>query len=187
MTRPAAVCDVACRISSHAVEIRAAPSIEARRSEPAPPRRAPRSCWHTRTRTPQPPSIASTVSRASGLPRRTRSHERRSSSCDPCRLCPRPEGTSPGALVLDTERQGGDDVGILAVCTSDKHLALFFVNEMDAPAAVSLQVDGAAPERLTVRRTDTRAVASPAGTMQLDAGAGYVELPARSITTLSSS
>jgi hypothetical protein len=32
----------------HAVRFRASPSIEARRSEPARPRRAPRSCWHAR-------------------------------------------------------------------------------------------------------------------------------------------
>jgi hypothetical protein len=93
----------------------------------------------------------------------------------------------PGARVLDTERHGGDDVGLLAIRTADTGLAVFLVNEQDSPVDVSLQVSDAGTESLAVIRTDESAVASAAGTVRLDGGAGQLELPPRSLTTLSSS
>jgi hypothetical protein len=93
----------------------------------------------------------------------------------------------PGAQVLDTERHGGDDIGLLAIRAADGRLAMFFVNDQDSAVDVSLQVIGAAPETFSVTRTDDAAVASAAGTLRLDQGVAHVELPARSLTTLSSS
>jgi hypothetical protein len=64
----------------------------------------------------------------------------------------------PGAQVLDTQREGGDDIGLLAVRLADARVALFFVNQREAAIDV-----------------------------QLEDGAGRVRLPGRSITTLASS
>jgi len=89
--------------------------------------------------------------------------------------------------VLGQVLDRGDDVGLLAIRTADGRLAMFFVNEQDSPVDVSLQLSGAAPETFSVTRTDDAAVASAAGTVRLDGGAGQLTLPERSLTTLSSS
>jgi hypothetical protein len=96
----------------------------------------------------------------------------------------------PGAEVLPTQRQGGDDLGLLAVRTADGRLAVFVVNQQETPVDLDLQlIDGASEltSSLSVIRTDPLAVASPDGTVQLEAGAASVQLPGRSLTTLLSS
>jgi hypothetical protein len=93
----------------------------------------------------------------------------------------------PGARVLETERHGGDDVGLLAIREADGHVAMFFVNQQDSAVDVMVRLSGPAPETFSVTRTDDAAVASAAGTVQLVGGAGQLILPERSLTTLSSS
>ena len=96
----------------------------------------------------------------------------------------------PGAQVLQTERLGGNDVGLLAVRTADQRLALFLVNQKEAAVEVDLSLQGpagVAPDLLVVTRTDATQTASPDGAVELEDGAGYVRLPGRSITTLLSS
>jgi hypothetical protein len=96
----------------------------------------------------------------------------------------------PGAHVLETERQGGDDLGLLAVRTVDQRLALFLVNQEDAAIDVDLALAGApgpSPGVLTVTRTDALMTATPDGVVELDDSVGHVHLPGRSITSLLSS
>jgi O-glycosyl hydrolase len=96
----------------------------------------------------------------------------------------------PGAQVLQTERQGGDDVGLLAVRTADQRLALFFVNQQNAPIDVDLELIGRSesiPGVLGITRTDEAATMLLDGVVTLDHGAGLVRLPSQSITTLLSS
>jgi hypothetical protein len=94
----------------------------------------------------------------------------------------------PGAQVLETERQGGADLGLLAVRTADKHLALFFVNQQSAPIDLDLDLVGSpemiAPASLSVIQTTGAAPLQPAGAIRLDQATASVTLPARSIVTL---
>ena len=93
----------------------------------------------------------------------------------------------PGAQVLDTERQGGDDLGLLAVRTADEHLALFFVNQQSAPIDLDLDLIGPpelTPAFLSVTRTDAAAALSADGVVRLDQGTATITLPPRSIVTL---
>jgi O-glycosyl hydrolase len=93
----------------------------------------------------------------------------------------------PGAQVLQTERRGGDDLGLLAIRTVDGHLAVFFVNQKDAPVEVNLQLTGGpttVPAVFNVTRTDAAAAACAEGAIQLPQGTGRIDLPGRSITTL---
>lgn len=96
----------------------------------------------------------------------------------------------PGARVLETERYGGDDLGLLAVRTVDQRLALFFVNEQDAGIDVDLELTGPSsevPAILGVTQTDATATAAPAGALAIVDGETHVHLPGRSVTTLLSS
>lgn len=96
----------------------------------------------------------------------------------------------PGAQVLQVNRQGGDDLGLLAAHTADGRLVAFFVNQRTSPVDVDFSLlGGSAPEPavLSVTRTDAMAAASPDGTIELHDGSGYMQLPGRSITTLLSS
>ena len=93
----------------------------------------------------------------------------------------------PGAHVLQADRRGGGDLGLLAIRTVDRRLALFFVNQQPDPIEVDLELTGAlgaAPDMFSVTRTDAAAAASVVGTLELDQGAGSVHLPGRSITSL---
>jgi hypothetical protein len=94
----------------------------------------------------------------------------------------------PGAQVLETERQGGADLGLLAVRTADKHLALFFVNQQSAPIDLDLDLVGSpemiAPASLSVIQTTGAAPLQPTGAIRLDQATASVTLPARSIVTL---
>jgi hypothetical protein len=91
----------------------------------------------------------------------------------------------PGAQVLHTERPGGDDIGLLAVRTVDGRVAVFLVNQRDAPVELALELTGgSSPDMLSVARTDALSAATPDGTVELDDGSSYVRLPGRSITTL---
>jgi hypothetical protein len=87
-----------------------------------------------------------------------------------------------GAQVLDTERHGGDDIGLLAIRAADGRLAMFFVNDQDSAVDVSLQVIGAAPETFSVTRTDDAAVdrgrwARPHSTIDQDAEMDGTDIP----------
>ena len=96
----------------------------------------------------------------------------------------------PGAQVLDTTREAGDDIGLLAIRTVDARVALFFVNQQNAPVDVTLDLiagPGLVPAQLSLTRTDAQQTASPAGTVELNAGMGHLTLPGRSITTVLSS
>jgi hypothetical protein len=93
----------------------------------------------------------------------------------------------PGAQVLETERQAGDDIGVLAVRTVDQRLAIFLVNQRDT--AVDMQLDVTAVSDMTrtplqVIRTDAAMTGAPDGTIQLADGAAHLALPARSLTTV---
>lgn len=91
----------------------------------------------------------------------------------------------PGAQVLHTERQGGDDVGLLAVRTREGRVAVFLVNQQDAPVDIALELSGgSSPDRLSVTRTDVLGAATPEGMVELDVGTGDLQLPGQSITTL---
>lgn len=96
----------------------------------------------------------------------------------------------PGAQVLQTQRRGGDDLGLLALRTTDQRLAMFFVNQQDAAIDVDLSLvgaDRAAPAFFAATRTDSMQTGSPDGTVELQDRSGKVHLPGRSITTLLSS
>src|SRR6185312_15421118 len=77
----------------------------------------------------------------------------------------------PGAQVLQTQRQGGEDLGLLAVRTADDHLALFFVNEQSAPITVDLDLVGSPetpPAWLGITRTDATVTLAADGVARLD-------------------
>ncbi len=96
----------------------------------------------------------------------------------------------PGAQVLDTQRRGGADLGLLAVRTVDERVALFFVNQRSAPVDVQLNLRGssnAVPDFLGVTLTDATATSAPEGVVRLEQGAATLSLPSRSIVTLLSS
>ena len=93
----------------------------------------------------------------------------------------------PGAQVLETERRGGDDLGLLALRTADEHLALFFVNESSAPIDLDLDLIGLpemTPASLRITQTDAAATLRANGAIRLDQGTATVTLPGRSIVTL---
>jgi O-glycosyl hydrolase len=93
----------------------------------------------------------------------------------------------PGAQVLATERQGGDDLGVLAVRTIDQRLAMFFVNEQDAAIDMDFGVTGPSGPLdgvFSVTETDATAADAPVGTLDVVDGKVHVHLPSKSITTL---
>jgi O-glycosyl hydrolase len=93
----------------------------------------------------------------------------------------------PGAQVLQTERHGGEDLGLLAVRTADGQLALFLVNQQSRPIDLDLDVIGGpetTPSLLSVTRTDATDTLLGDGVVMVDQGAARVTVPARSIVTL---
>jgi hypothetical protein len=93
----------------------------------------------------------------------------------------------PGAEVLQTQRRGGEDLGLLAIRTADDHLALFFVNEQSAPITVHLDLVGSpetTPAWLGITRTGATATLAADGVARLDEGTGTLTIPPRAILTL---
>ena len=91
----------------------------------------------------------------------------------------------PGAVVLDSRQEGGDDLGSLAIRTADGGLAVFLVNPGSGPLELDLIFEGAGgPSSLAVLRTDSRAAADRLDRVDVRDGRGRVSLPGRSVTTL---
>jgi hypothetical protein len=91
----------------------------------------------------------------------------------------------PGAVVLESRQEGGDDLGSLTIRTADGGLAVFLVNLGSNSIELDLAFEGATgPSSLVVLRTDSSAEADRLGRVNVQDGRGRVSLPSRSATTL---
>jgi hypothetical protein len=93
----------------------------------------------------------------------------------------------PGARVLDSQQNGGEDLTSLAVRTPEGAPVLFLVNQGQAALDLSVSLEGADAARypaLAVTRTSRGHAAEPLSRLGLVDGSGVVGLPPRSLTTL---
>jgi O-glycosyl hydrolase len=93
----------------------------------------------------------------------------------------------PGARVMDSQQNGGDELSSLAVRTPDGPPAVFLVNSGPTGVDLSLSLEGtdaAHYPSLIVTRTARGHNAERLGRMRLVNGSGTLDLPPRSLTTL---
>lgn len=96
----------------------------------------------------------------------------------------------PGARILASRQEGGEDLSMLGVRTEDGGLAFFLLNKGDAPLDLALDLRGgeaATLASLSVTRTDAGSEADYEGRAPLVDGSGTFSLPGRSVTTLATS
>jgi O-glycosyl hydrolase len=93
----------------------------------------------------------------------------------------------PGARVMDSQQNGGDQLSTLAVRTPDGPPAVFLVNSGPTGVDLTLSLDGTDAARypsLIVTRTARGHNAERLGRLRLLNGSGTLDLPPRSLTTL---